>query len=273
MPRSFILIGAMCCAIASSSCIADERSPATMTANSPEQVIAAHWKNIAPGSADKDEYWRARRELEQMASDGNGAEIVKQVLILTSNEDPGAMNLMYLLVYIPRLMLLPDAILEGAVPLLGRTNADPVAPAETLLNLMITGQPSWISNDDISEYFRQNCKQPPLRFVGFLSSFAPRSALLSLDKAYPDPERHRIVIWAEHVVSDSIWKHQNHFPQAGSDAAATSQLAILAKRPEWWVRLYAAEIMRLNPWLAEKKLVEQLRRDDHELVRAVGRDQ
>lgn len=44
-------------------------------------------------------------------------------------------------------------------------------------------------------------------------------------------------------------------------------LQSLADRPEWWVRLYAAEILKKNPQLRDLAILKKLEQDDHPLVR------
>lgn len=44
-------------------------------------------------------------------------------------------------------------------------------------------------------------------------------------------------------------------------------LQSLANRPEWWVRLYAAEILKKNPQLRDLTILKKLEQDVHPLVR------
>ncbi len=44
-------------------------------------------------------------------------------------------------------------------------------------------------------------------------------------------------------------------------------LQSLANRPEWWVRLYAAEMLKKNPQLRDPAILRKLEKDDHPLVK------
>lgn len=80
--------------------------------------------------------------------------------------------------------------------------------------------------------------------------------------------RFRSILWAEHVISDTIWKHRHGFLDKDKvEPQAAKELEKLAKRKEWWVRLYVAEIMRQHPAFRRPALIRHLAKDDHPLVR------
>ena len=54
---------------------------------------------------------------------------------------------------------------------------------------------------------------------------------------------------------------------ADERAAARAALAGLARRPEWWARLYAVTAMGILPELRTPELVKVLGEDRHQLVR------
>ena len=78
------------------------------------------------------------------------------------------------------------------------------------------------------------------------------------------------VIWAEHVVSDYLWKKEHRFLKGQQpEAEALKQLDSLSNRPEWWVRYYVAEILQQHRHskLYNSEIMERLQKDDHPLVR------
>jgi len=143
--------------------------------------------------------------------------------------------------------------------------------ASDFLNVLLSTDPSWISDEDIREYLRQHCPQPPKRFSMLLCASSPRRALLALDAAYSNPDRHREIIWADHVVADAIWKDENKFLTTNETNAASAQLQKLRTSDEWWVRLYVVEIMNKHEFLRDERVLESLRRDKHESVRRAAR--
>jgi len=215
----------------------------------PDPAIRLLWTHIAAPDSEES-FWRAFRELYRLVINGQDVEIIQQAIAL-SPEKPEQMIVMQLGWFIPRWQISPSAVLRAAVPMLELADDGQREQAEMLMQMFLANEGVWVRDHDVVDYLREHCPEPPHRFVEFLCSFAPRTALLCVDGAYPDPERHRIVIWAEHVISDAIWKHENAFLKQDSLGAAQRQLNVLKRRPEWWVRLYAAEIIRLHPWLAE----------------------
>ena len=115
----------------------------------------------------------------------------------------------------------------------------------------------------------------PLELIPYMYQRNPAEALLTMartmaiQKTWEESRKQwRSLIWAEHVVSDTLWKHDHEFldpTQVEPEAAA--QIEKLAGDNEWWVRLYAAEIMRQHPGFRRAELLQKLAQDDHPLVR------
>ena len=81
-------------------------------------------------------------------------------------------------------------------------------------------------------------------------------------------QQRRALVWAEHVVSEVLWKHKHGFlDKRKSEPEASAQLERLSKDDAWWVRLYVAEIMRQHPAFRTPELVSRLKDDPHNLVR------
>jgi len=79
------------------------------------------------------------------------------------------------------------------------------------------------------------------------------------------------ILWSDHVIWDTIWKHEYGFLDKDKvEPEAARELERLARHKEWWVRLYAAEIMRQHPAFRREVLVRRLAKDKHPLVREVA---
>jgi hypothetical protein len=115
----------------------------------------------------------------------------------------------------------------------------------------------------------------PLELIPYMYQRNPAEALLTMartmaiQKTWEESRKQwKSLIWAEHVVSDTLWKHDHEFldpTQVEPEAAA--QIEKLAGDNEWWVRLYAAEILRQHPGFRRAELLQKLAQDDHPLVR------
>lgn len=112
----------------------------------------------------------------------------------------------------------------------------------------------------------------PDGLVRYLYDSDPGEALLTLMRAHQlrQPEELKAILWAEHVVSDVLWKQQYGFLKPDQvEPAAIGELAKLSGHREWWVRLYVAEIVRQHPAFRQPELMDRLKHDEHALVRDV----
>ena len=122
----------------------------------------------------------------------------------------------------------------------------------------------------------------PTALVRHMYRLAPAKALYALMYAeygipYPpprltkNPDVNRAVrplFYAEHIISDVIWHWEHQFEIEPERVEKAKQLlARLVERPEWWVRLYAAEILRQHPRFRSRDFVQKLKKDKDQLVR------
>ncbi len=78
------------------------------------------------------------------------------------------------------------------------------------------------------------------------------------------------ILWTEHQVSDVLWQWQFSFLRRDQvTPGAAEALADLVDHPQWWARLYVAEIMRQHPAFRTDELIEALIADPDESVRSV----
>jgi len=73
---------------------------------------------------------------------------------------------------------------------------------------------------------------------------------------------------AHHTIGDSLFRRRYGFPEPeGLNATVASLLRDLSGHEKWWVRLYVAEVLRLQAPVREAAVVESLSADPHPLVR------
>ncbi|MFO7535525.1 MAG: hypothetical protein R6X19_07575 [Kiritimatiellia bacterium] len=87
---------------------------------------------------------------------------------------------------------------------------------------------------------------PPL--VGYMYKSDPKAAVMSLSRVYGNKA-------TEPELVDKL----KGDPKAGLQA--------FADQPEWWVRLYVAEMMQKHPQLRDPAILKKLEQDPHPLVR------
>jgi hypothetical protein len=118
-------------------------------------------------------------------------------------------------------------------------------------------------------------KDLPQELVRCMYQRNPGEALLTMSRTLSIKEtweasrkQSRPLIWAEHVVSDTLWKHEREFLEKTKvEPEAAVQIEKSAIDKDWWVRLYAAEIMRQHPAFRKLELLQKLAKDENPLVR------
>ncbi len=112
--------------------------------------------------------------------------------------------------------------------------------------------------------------EPPAGLVRYMYESDPGEALLAMMRANQlrKPEEIRPILWAEHVVSDVLWKQRFGFlaPDA-VEPAAIDELSRLSDHQAWWVRLYVAEILRQHPAFRTPQMIARLSGDPDPFVR------
>jgi hypothetical protein len=111
-----------------------------------------------------------------------------------------------------------------------------------------------------------------LSLVSYMYEVSPSSAFLALvENSQPVGDEQRDLLWAEHVISDAVWKQKHGFDEALGQAKpmAFDQLQALSHNDQWWVRLYVAEVLRRYPDLGTPEMIDRLKTDEHDLVRQV----
>lgn len=110
---------------------------------------------------------------------------------------------------------------------------------------------------------------PPSVLIQHMFERSPGLAVLCCARVYAnnDIETLKEILWAEHVVSDVLWKQQHGFIKANeTEPAAMEQLDKLSQHKAWWARLYVAEILRQHPEFKTVDIVKRLESDENELV-------
>ena len=110
----------------------------------------------------------------------------------------------------------------------------------------------------------------PLALIRYMYDADAGMAMLALMRAHQlrEPDAIKRLLWAEHVVSNVLWKQQHGFLKPTEiEAAATEELSSLATHEAWWARLFVAETMRRHSAFRQMKLVQALAGDANPTVR------
>jgi hypothetical protein len=167
-----------------------------------------------------------------------------------------------------------DALARALAPCLGTTDAAVAKSLRNILNGLEHRAPG--RRPDFSVYRgiieeRVRGGEPlPVGLIRYLYDADAGMAMLTMMRAQQlrEPAKIKTILWAEHVVSDVLWKQQYGFLAPSEvDPAATRQLSSLATHEAWWARLYVAEIMRQHAAFRQADLTNALARDVNEFVR------
>ena len=120
----------------------------------------------------------------------------------------------------------------------------------------------------IAHNFRKGKESSP-GLVRYMYERDPGTALLTMKQAaLQDRDEIRQITWAEHVISNVLWKHKHKFLKPDEvEPAAAEQLDKLSRSKHWWARLYVAHIMRQHRGFRRAEIIERLKKDDNQLVR------
>lgn len=205
-------------------------------------------------------------------------EIVKQLAIFAATpsgdeQQPLMANMILQLLDLP-----PSIVIRVLAPYLSADNANlrsfvrdwfqghdnAAAPGPGLSPLQR------VNYEDYKNYVRgllNTRQEAPAAFVDYIFERSPDRALLIFYYATAvqggkEPD----ILLAEHIVSNAIWLKENKFDDRFQKALpeAIAELAKLAKRKEWWVRFYVAEIMRQHRELRQADIAQQLTGDSND---------
>ncbi len=126
----------------------------------------------------------------------------------------------------------------------------------------------------IAAAFREGRDIPP-GLVKHMYEVDPGIALLTMMRASQmrTPDDLQEILWAEHVVSESVWKKTHGFVERDSvDQDVTDELQRLAGHGQWWVRLYVPAVMKHDPTFKSENLLDALTQDSNTDVAQAARD-
>ena len=158
-----------------------------------------------------------------------------------------------------------DAIAFALWPYLG--TRDPALKAEVSKTFRA------VHFDVFSAIIRRHVSQghePPRELIGFMYERSPGEALLALSRVdallsgtdQEKREKRRSLLWAEHTVSDVVWRHQYGFlPATKAESDAMVQIEKLSQDDLWWIRFYVAAILRQHRAFRTAQLVARLAAD------------
>lgn len=242
---------------------------------------------------------RQQEILKRMTDDK--AELVKQLAIFAvAAPDKKEMHGLLTVVVLNRLELSPSFAIRVLAPYLGSDNEELRDFAHQWFEChdRLSNDPLEPGNyKNYADYIGQMVagnREIPAAFAEYLFERSPERALLAFhrgsrarhaaahmkamskafearrrgeqatfEKPKPFDDPPKDILLAAHIVDNAIWLKTNKFDEHLHAALpdAKVQLAKLADRKEWWVRLYVAEIMRRHPELRVAEVVENLSHD------------
>ena len=120
-----------------------------------------------------------------------------------------------------------------------------------------------------AEILRRDRDAPPFALVRYMYRVDPDAALGAFAEIDATaPEKHAEILAArDRVAALRAQRAAGAIVAADERATTRATLAGLARRPEWWARLYAVTAMGVLPGLRTPELVKVLGEDRHQLVR------
>lgn len=143
-----------------------------------------------------------------------------------------------------------QTLIKAVLPYLGTKDPALRKELDQVLGWAVEGHGDKTSYKHFETYLKNNTNELPESLVTYMYDAQPQAAALSMACVYGNKG-------AEDELADKL---------KGDPKAV---LQSLADRPEWWARLYAAEVMSKNPQLSDPAVVERLEQDANPLVRTI----
>jgi hypothetical protein len=173
-----------------------------------------------------------------------------------------------------RMALTPGAVEAALIPYL--ESDDPKLAWAANIFLFAYEQIEWYLPQPrfhYEGYLRNREDNPPRGLIRYMFNHHPAAALVTLRQAFlkadgPERQHSEPILRGLRVVDTAVWKKQNDLhAKDEAETDALGQLDVFSKHEKWWVRMYAAEILRRYPDLGNKEMIERLKEDKHRLVR------
>lgn len=166
---------------------------------------------------------------------------------------------------------IPRSAIVGAAA--GRLEGAEGRPAEVSRQLLRMAAPpdpkGRVDFSHFRQYLEAHRAQPPKALVLWMYQVDPASAMWEVLAVQGQPADRDAVAAGEHAVSEVLWRSEhNLLPNEKLLTAAADQLEALAQSKSWPVRLYVAETLAQQPKLRKPGLVQKLKQDESDLVKA-----
>jgi len=268
------LVVVSACTIAAIPCLAQSRP----SDKAPTLVANKAIQDAIDGLSDpngKDD-WKTRFEKLKQIGGADYCDLLPQLLYRVINARD-MMEAMSVGVIIQELGITDRQLVNALWPYLGSDDTKVRSQTRDFLGGTEDGSafrpPDFSIYQAILEGKRQRHEPVPGSLVSYMYERNPGIAVLTCVLVYHRDlqQSGRSVWWAEHVVSDVLWKQKYRFLKRDEiEPAAAEQLDILSRHDGWWARLYVAEIMRQHPEFRVDQTVQRLANDKNELVRQVA---
>lgn len=237
----------------------------------PDPAVQATIKLIA----DADDRAQQQATLERLAKldEASPAQLVRQLTYFASRA-PNTKQAMAVGVIMRRLEVPDETIARALAPCLETTDAEVARSVRNILGGLekraAGRRPDFSLYRGIIADRVRNGETLPIALIRYMYDADAGMALLALLRAHQlrAPDEIKRILWAEHVVSNALWKQQYGFLRPSEvEPAAVEELSSLATHEAWWARLYVAEIMRQYAAFRQAQLINALVRDTNPTVR------
>jgi len=243
----------------------------------PEKEIQDCLHSLVSASSEKETQDGLKR-LRYLAGDSVGRNIVPQLLYFQQTYRPAtrreAIDSHFAVEkLIDRLEIREGQYLQGILPYIGTDDPQLRKRINSILKLVESGNagtPDFSYYRSVLDSYHRTRGCIPVELVRHMFRRSPGQTLLVCMRLYAEDYMQvwKPVTWAEHVVSEVLWKQEHSFLKRDEiEPAAAEQLDMLSRHDGWWARLYVAEIMRQHPEFRVDETVQRLANDKNELVR------
>lgn len=219
------------------------------------------------------------RQADQLLAlrDGGVQQLIPQLLWFAAQHDQDVRAKAFVGEVLARLSAPKEVIVAALAPQLDNRDDTVTAMVQDLLkgyeDRSAIRPPDFSAYRTIIEADVRSGREPQTSLVHFMYSSDPGTALQTMVRACQlrDPAEIKPILWSEHVVAELFWKRRYGFAERKAvEAEVLQELDKLSRHPRWWVRLYAAEIVKAHPELGNPEVVKRLKDDADIRVREHG---
>jgi hypothetical protein len=214
-----------------------------------------------------------------------GYQVIRQLLYFGATHLPGKPNTSAYDIYVPGVVMWrlridhdANALLRAVAPFADAPDTDSRSVLDQLVLPVVEATDRGTGNETSAyKQFLVDCQNSgaprPDAVIRKMFERQPSKSIMACEQVYlRQPRAREEIALAAHMIDSYVWQKNFDKTYGGTsktDPAVAATLTKLAADPQWWARLYAAQLILQNPELRNGDLVKKLKADAEDMIRKV----